>query len=414
MVGLGGTDMSVMPSAARLPSHVPPERVRDYGYAKKLTTDRDPYARIAEIHRSWPDIFYDPTGAGGNGCWVVRRMEDARRLYLDTEHFSNSPQGGFGRMIGESWNPLPSGEDPPTHGPYRAILMPEFTPAAMARLEDRVRSCVREYIAGFRDKGCCEVVSEFAFGFPIKVFLELMGLSMDQSPDLLRWAGGLIHSHDIEHARSSARSLAQYVRDLIAERRRNPADDITTHILASTFQGRELTEDEIVGFVFNVFVGGLDTVSASISLHLWHLARRPEHQRHLRANPDKIAMAVEELMRAYAITLSVRLCVKDTEVNGLTVKAGDYLGLHSWLSARDPEAFERPDEVILERNPRHVSFGFGPHLCIGVHLARRELRIALEEFLAMLPEFRLEPDAKITWSLAGVIQPDRLPLVWDC
>jgi cytochrome P450 len=174
-----------------------------------------------------------------------------------------------------------------------------------------------------------------------------------------------------------------------------------------------LDDDELIGFCFNLFLGGLDTVSSNISMQFLHLAERPDHQAVLRANPAMIPDAIEEMIRAYATVATSRECIKETRIGEVTVKPGDKVHLATFLAGRDPAAYPNPDEIILDRKPSHVSFGYGPHLCIGVHLARREMRIAMEEMLAGLLEFRLKPGAEIEYYLAAVIQPVELPLVWS-
>jgi cytochrome P450 len=167
-----------------------------------------------------------------------------------------------------------------------------------------------------------------------------------------------------------------------------------------------------MGFCFNLFIGGLDTVSTNMAWQFHHLAERHDHQATLRANPGMIPHAIDEMMRYYAAVATSRECIKETKLGDVTVKPGDKILLATFLGGHDPAAFKDPEQVILDRGPRHVSFGYGPHLCIGMHLARREMRIALEEFLSLIPEFSLAPDADIAYYLAAIIQPIQLPLVW--
>ena len=178
-------------------------------------------------------------------------------------------------------------------------------------------------------------------------------------------------------------------------------------------EGRKLDDDELIGFCFNLFVGGLDTVSTNMSNHFRHLAENPEDQEYLRANPDRIGDAIDELMRAYAAVTTIRLCTQDTVVEGIEMKAFDLVLMPTHLAANDPVAFPEPEKVDFTRKPRHVSFGYGPHLCIGMHLAKREMRIAMEEALAILPPFRLAEGAEIESFLSGIIGPTELPLVWE-
>ena len=210
---------------------------------------------------------------------------------------------------------------------------------------------------------------------------------------------------------AAARKSVDFLRSEIDKRRDNPPDDLFGAALRGQVDGRPLNDDELIGFTFNLFIGGLDTVSTNIGLQMLHLAEHPDDQRYLRANPERIPRAIEELMRAYAPVTTFRTCTRDIEFGGVQMKAGDKVAMMTTLVARDPEEFDNPGEIRLDRNPRHVSFGFGVHSCIGVHLARRELKIAMEEMLARIPEFRLAPGHTVRrW--IGMIAPVELPLVW--
>jgi cytochrome P450 len=204
-----------------------------------------------------------------------------------------------------------------------------------------------------------------------------------------------------------------YLRAHCDNRRRAPRDDLLSFAVQAEIDGRKFTGDEVTGICFNLFVGGLDTVSTNMGLQFRHLAERPDHQAILRATPAMIPDAIDEFMRAYATIMNTRACIKQTSIAGVTIREGDRIMLPAFLAGRDPQAFPNPDEVILDRRPRHVTFGYGIHLCLGMHLARREMRIAIEEFLAHIPPFRIAPGACIESYLAGTIQPVALPLVWN-
>jgi cytochrome P450 len=150
-----------------------------------------------------------------------------------------------------------------------------------------------------------------------------------------------------------------------------------------------------------------------MGMQFLHLAERPDHQAILRARPEIIPDAIDEMLRAYAPVGSARECIKETRIGDITVKPGDKVHLATFLATHDPAHLANPEEVILDRKTRHFAFGHGPHLCLGMHLARRELRIAMEEVLAGLPEFGLKPGAEIEYYLAITIQPIELPLVWN-
>jgi cytochrome P450 len=282
----------------------------------------------------------------------------------------------------------------------------------MAKLEDRIRGYAVEYIEAFRARGSCEFMNDFAFEFPIKVFLELMGLPMDRVQEFLEWEMGLLHNHDLSKIAAATRKVVDYLREQIEDRRRRPTEDLITYGVQAQIDGRSLTEDELVGFTFNLFIGGLDTVSTNMGLEFAHLATHPEDQALLRAHPERIPDAIEEFMRGYGAVTTFRTCSKATELNGIAIAPGDKVAMSTTLAGRDPDEYAQPNDIVLDRKPKHVSFGYGPHLCVGMHLARRELRIAMEEFLRRIPPFRLQEGHKLNYML-GMIQPVALPLVWD-
>jgi cytochrome P450 len=350
---------------------------------------------------------------GVEGAWVPRRERDIRAAWADTEHYTTRGFPPWAGLLGEPWRLIPTELDPPEHVGFRAALNPLFTPKRMALLEDRIRAYAREYVLGLRAAGSCEFMQDFAYGFPIRVFLELMGLPQDQMRQCLSWEHGLLHEPNLDIVRQATREVNAYLRAQCDERRRSPRDDLLSFAVRAEVDGHTFTDDEVTGVCFNLFVGGLDTVSTNMGLQFRHLAERPDHQATLRANPAMIPDAIDEFMRAYATIMNIRTCIKQTSIAGVTIRAGDRIMLPAFLAGRDPQAYPQPDEVILDRRPRHVTFGSGIHLCLGMHLARREMRIAIEEFLAQIPPFEIAPGARIESYLAGTIQPVALPLVWD-
>lgn len=256
-------------------------------------------------------------------------------------------------------------------------------------------------------------MADFAFEFPIKVFLELMGLPQERVGQFMVWEHGLLHEPDIEKLKDATRNVIAYLRGEIEDRRVNPREDFITYGVQAQVEGRPFNEDELLGFCFNLFIGGLDTVSSNMAAQFRYLAENPAAQAQLRANPALIPDAIDEMMRAFAAVATSRECIKETTISGVTVKPGDKVLMSTFLAGRDPAAYPDPETVKFDRRARHVSFGYGPHLCIGMHLARREMRIAIEEFLSILPEFTIAPGAEITSYLAAIIQPLKLPLVWQ-
>jgi cytochrome P450 len=150
-----------------------------------------------------------------------------------------------------------------------------------------------------------------------------------------------------------------------------------------------------------------------MGLHFYHLATHPDDQTWLRANPSKLSQAIEELLRAYAAVTTWRICAREFSIGGVTMKPGDYVAMPTPLAARDPEDHEAPAVVRFDRKPTHLTFGFGPHRCLGAHLARRELQIGMQEMLAAIPSFRLKNGARVGFFVGNIIHAESLPLIWD-
>jgi cytochrome P450 len=402
-------------SAGRLegiPEHVPAELVQEFPFGRGVTTTGLPHDGLQQLNEG-PEIFYAPRAPLGGSAWVFRRVEHCRQIYLDTEHFSSGDIMPFPRLTGGHWKLIPPEVDPPLHTHYRGILNPLFSPKAIAALDDKVAKYAREYISAFKDRGRCEFIKEFALEFPVRIFLELMGLPLEKTAQFLKWERGMIYASTVEEVQASAQAVVDYLNAEIAARRDAPGDDFIGHVLRAQIDGRKLDNNELLGICFTLFIGGLDTVSAHLSLMIRHLAEHADHQAYLRANRDKIAAAVEEMMRAYGATIITRQCVKDTTVASVSIKTGDWVLLPSGLAGRDPIEYPEPQDIRFDRSPRHISFGYGPHLCLGMHLARREIRFAIETMLEMLPPFRIAPGAEIVTDICGMILPRSLPLVWD-
>ena len=397
-----------------IPAHVPRELVReDYPFIMGMTTSENPFnTMVPALHKN-PDIIYSTNFYPGyQPAWIPRRLEDLQALYMDTEHFSSKGFSPFPKLIGENWNLLPVEIDPPEHTAYRTLLNPLFAPRRLQMLEDKVRHSARQFINKFKDNGECEFMSEFAFRFPIVVFLDLMGLPHERLEQFMEWENMLLHSVDIENVAKGTRLVVDYLREMIEARRRNPVDDLISFGVTAELNGRKLNDDELIGFCFNLFIGGLDTVSTNLSWQTRHLAENPLQQKRLRESPAMIQSALEDMYRRYAAVTTFRTCIKQTTLRGITIMPGDKIAMPTTLANTDPIAWEKPFEVDIDGAPRHVTFAYGVHRCIGAPLARRESTIALEELFAAIPEFRLKEGVEIITELGPILQLRNLPLVW--
>jgi cytochrome P450 len=398
-----------------IPAHVPRDRVRSFPLKTGRITDAPPHDLLTEVHAGPPIIWSQDTGGSGGaspGYWIPRRVPDLERVYADNVHFSANAVAPYAALIGESWRLIPQESDPPFHVKIRSALLPHFSATRMAALEDKIRAYARDSIRAFRDRGSCELVSEFSFRFPIQVFLELLGLPLEETERFLHWEHMITQSADATAVAQTTREICDYFAEVCEARRKVPRDDLISFGVHGQVEGRKLTRDELTGFCFMMFVAGLDTVSANIGLQVRHLAEHPEHQAFLRANPEQIPRAIEEMMRAYPAATTARVCIVETQIADMRLKPGDLVMMCTPLAGRDPETYPEPEQVRFDREMRHVSFGSGHHHCLGVHLARRELRIALEELLGMLPPFEIAPGAVVRSYIGWLVQPVELPLVW--
>jgi cytochrome P450 len=397
-----------------LPDHVPAELAKPFALTPRKAVYINPFTNIIpELHKG-PDIFYGTDifpGPGGGG-WVIRRAEDLKAVYENTVEFIKKGNGQFASMIGESWDVIPTELDPPIHTKFRQALNPMFSPRKMAELQGKVSARAASFIEKFKDHGEVDFVKDFAVPYPVSIMLDLLDLPQERMGEFLAWEYSLLHTNDIDERTAAIRAVKAMLLDEIAKREKKPGDDLISIALKLQVDGRNWTTQEVFGLFFNLFLGGLDTISANLSLHFHHLATHPEDQRLLRENPAKIEQAVQELLRGYAAVTTLRICHKEITIHGITIKPGDRVAMSTPLGSNDPEAYDQPSEIRLDRRPNHLSFGWGPHRCLGNHLARRELNVAIEEMLKSLPEFRIKPGFEVPFFLSNIIHVSELQLVW--
>jgi cytochrome P450 len=407
---------SVASVTQAIPEHVPAELVRNTSIFTAPGMERqengDPQAALSVWHQG-PPIFYAPHSTyKGEGAWVIVRAEHQRKLLQDAITFSSN-RGLFTEAMGEEWPMVPLEYDPPQHTAYRSLLNPLLSPQRVATMEGAARARAVDLIESFREKGGCEAVQDFAYPFAVNVFLQFLGLPDSRRPEFLAWAEKLLHG-TLDERYATMKTIRRFLEDLADLRRREPAQDFMTFVVNARVNGEPMTEKQVSGMATLLFVGGLDTVAAAIGFDLNHLARHPDEQARLRANPELIKGAVEELLRAYSTITPIRRATRDVTFEGVFMKKGDMIICPSMVANRDPAEFPNPDKIDLAREDnRHVAFAYGPHRCIGSHLARRELVIGLEEWLARIGPFRIrEGIAPITYG-GYVFGIENLQLSWD-
>lgn len=386
--------MTVAMDAVPVPDHVPPHMVGDFSLftspGMAPTPNGDPQAASACVHAG-PPIFYSPMNTrDGKGTWVITRARDQRRILQDPETFS-SHRAIFASALGENWPMIPLELDPPEHGAFRSLLNPLLSPKRVMALESAVRERAAVLIDRIAAAGTdCDVMRDFAFPFAVNIFLRFLGLPDDRLDEFVRWANDLLHGDDVQRP-AAARRIIAFIDGLAADRRAHPIDDFISFLVQAKINDRPLTDAEVRGTGVLLFVAGLDTVAAAIGFDLAYLARHPDDQRLLRAEPDRIVLAAEELLRAYPTVQMIRVATKDVDFDGAPIRKGDYVSCATMIANRDPEEFPDPDRIDLGREDnRHTAFAYGPHRCLGSHLARREIVIGLEEWLKRIPDFRIK------------------------
>jgi cytochrome P450 len=401
-----------VPGPFAIPSHVPSELVRPIGLTEGPEFLAAPYRFMAALHETQPRIFFS-AGAQVPGAWMLTRHEDAYFVLRHPELFTTQGATPFPRDPNNYFYFIPLEIDPPDHRKYRSILDPMFSPKAIAQMEDTIRQQANKLIDGFVDKGGCEFTRDFGRPLPVFVFLDLMGLPQEMLDTFVGWAVGLLHSQDREIAKKVMQETVAYLQTVIVEKTKKPDAGVISAIVHAQPSGVPLTGQEIFGFVFFLFIAGLDTVFATLNnIFLW-LAENPARRREILENPENINAAVEELLRVFSVTFSGRTLTQDYELHGVKMRKGDKITSILPAANYDPAVFENPREVNFRR-PRkpNLAFAGGVHSCMGAHLARMEVKISLTEFLRRIPDFQVKPGTQIEYWPGGVVGPKTLPLTW--
>lgn len=406
------------------PTHVPRDRLVDLTWALgSLPNDLvDPYDPSEWL--SGPDIprlLFQPPQPGamgaalgnGEGSWIVTHYEDVDRVYSDNELFSNKGAAAFQAMLGETFPSIPLGVDPPDHNKYRLFLMPHFSPARLNRMDAEIRALVNEMIDVFADTGGVDMAWDFGRVYPVRIFMRLMGFPEPMFEQFLAWEWDILHSNDFGRMGAALKGVLDFLRGFMREKEREPDAFLVSAIVNGRIEGRPLEEDEKIGMVWFLWLGGLDTVAATISQMFRRMALQPGIQDAIRADRSLINSSVEEFLRTQPILSSNRIVKKDFEWHGVQLKAGDRVMCFNPGGNFDPARFDDPRRFDPARKAnRHMTFVAGVHICLGAPLARRELRILLDEWFRRIPPFRLKEGADAT-VFPGLLSIRNLPLVWD-
>ena len=378
----------------------------------------DPYPIIEDLRARCPVPHSDRFG----GVWMPVRHADVSAIANDTERFTSRSI-----IVSEHRPPMelapegiapPISSDPPFHMDARRMLLPIFSPQKIDQLEPSTRAYCQELIDEIKTKLAAgattvDAAEQYAQHIPVRVIANMLGLP-EEDADQFR---GFVHdilegvARPLEERIGGFMNLFQYLQGHIDDHLANPRDDLITFLLESELKGEKLSPFHVARTIGLLLIAGIDTTWSAIGASIWHLAKTPSDLQRLVDEPGLLPTAMEEFLRAYAPVTMARLVKEDMEFDGCPMKAEDWILLSFPAANRDPEVFERADEVIIDRQiNRHAAFGLGIHRCAGSHLARMELRVALEVWLENFPSFTLaDPDA-VRWSGGQVRGPRVLPI----
>jgi cytochrome P450 len=348
-------------------------------------------------------------------AYRVLGYDEVVTVLRDGDTFSSA---GYSVSMGEVMGHSILEMDEPEHHRYRSLVQQAFTRKAMERWEtELVGPIVDGFIDSFAARGRADLVRELTFPFPVHVIAGLLGLQHEDLPQFHRWAVELISiGADWDRAVQASKNLGDYFAGILAERRRQPADDVISVLAGAELDGQRLTDDDIFAFLRLLLPAGAETTYRSSSNLILGLLTRPEQLDAVRADRSLVPQAIEEGLRwEPPLTGIMRTAVREVELGGVTVPAGAMLSVTLGAANHDPDRWDEPERFDVFRDPQqHMAFAFGPHMCLGIHLARMETTVVLNKVLDRLPGLRLDPDADDV-HITGMTfrSPASLPVLFD-
>ena len=373
----------------------------------------DPFPIQDDLRQRCPVAHTERFG----GAWLPTRYDDVASIAHDTERFSSRAI-----VISNFRPPLdlapvggtpPISSDPPFHHEARKLLLPAFTKTAVTRYEPATRAFCHSLIDAFAGRDVVDAACEYAQHIPVRVIAGMLGFPPQHGPQFREFVEALLEGINLPPDERIMRvsRLFDYLDEQVNDHLASPRDDLTTYLINAELNGRKLDPSHVVGTMALLLIAGIDTTWSAIGASLWHLARTPGDRARLVAEPGMLPTATEEFFRAYAPVTMARLVSQDMHWRGVDMKADDWVLLSFPAANRDPAQFDRAGEIIIDREAnRHAAFGLGIHRCVGSHLARMELRAALDVWLERIPEFTLDDPSAVTWSAGQIRGPRTLPL----
>jgi len=385
----------------------------------QLGTTEDPYPHLAAARRrgtvllEWPlpddvgtgEIDFDPS-------FCVLGHDEVMSVLRDHETYSSRI---LTEIMGPALDHTMIAMDEPEHRARRALVAPAFRPKLLARWEDQlVRRVVDELVDSFAPSGRADLVRRLTFAFPVRVIARILGLPERDSQQFQRWSIAVISMIvNWDRGLAASNALRAYFVEQLAERRARPRDDLITELVETEVDGERLTDDDIFAFLILLLPAGIETTYRSLGNLLFALLTHPDQLDEVVRQPEVRGPAIEEGLRWETPLLMLpRQCVRDTRLGGVDIPAGRELNVFLGSANRDERPYPQPDRFDIHRpTAPHLSFGSGPHMCLGMHLARMETRVALDAVLDRLHDLRLDPDTPPPGIVGSVFRsPDALPV----
>lgn len=349
-------------------------------------------------------------------AWMPVTMAGVQQVAHNTEDFS-SIWVSVSRPDAPRTPAPPITSDPPEHKDHRRLLLPAFSPKAISPMEEEMRAYCRSLIAALEGRDTADAAEEYSQHIPVHAICQLVGIPESDADMFRDW---IYRNFQVAPKDNAVRLQLQQEMDtyfgaLLREREANPLDDMATVVALAEIDGQPISERLKLGYLKLLLVAGIDTTWSAIGSGLWHLGLHDDDRNRLRGADDDDPIwltATEEILRYYAPVTMARKVLNDTEVSGCPVHAGDQMLLTFPAANHDPEAFERADEFLVDRQKnRHVAFGLGIHRCLGSNLARLELLVAVQEWVRAFPDYRVDETKETTWSMGQVRGPRNIPVL---
>ncbi len=356
------------------------------------------------------------------GLWMSTKYHDAQELVKMTSVLSNrqvtiAPMKEGIDLLADyhSWITPPISNDPPDHTPLRRLILPLFTPKAVAQHQDFTEKLCHQLIDAFIDKGACDAAVDYAQQLTPRVIGHMLGIDAARSDEYVSWVQDFIELGfaDFERRNKSRQAMVGFFAELVQARRQNPGDDYISELIAKDLDGEPLSDKMVINYCLLLLIAGIDTTWSSIGSALLYFASHKEDRARMVREPNLFPTAIEELLRYHSPVSVGRIAMKDIDFNGTEIKRGERLMINYPAANRDPAVFEQPDEVVLDRKKnRHFAFGIGVHRCAGSNLARMEMDVALRVWFDRIPAFELRDPDGVSWSAGQVRGARNVPVIF--